>query len=255
MNLVYRRITEEVYEDENLVEIKSNDDEIKTLHRRIDLLQAEINEMKSLLVQPAKTTVSTVSTTPVKTRTVAACNQKPFKRFVYSNYEFQSTARYSGKVLFDISDVVRLSKLIDNVEKFPTMKLLKENVAPFMDNNTFTKLVYNYQEGFFKDYLSEYYNNIKFTICNNHICIDGMDTKLRPDEVWYIVNLVINSNNHYECVDNLVKQYSKTKPLFIKIITDFASDGRLSRLLHPPLKQVKIENNPEKRREMGLWMI
>ena len=255
MELIHRKITEEWYSDEKLDFQQVTVNDVSILNNRINELQNELAELKSLLSkseEKPQMDSSVLINDDVPKRKIANCNQKPFKRFVYSDYEFQSTGRFSGKVLFDISDVVRLSKLIDDVEKFPTMKLLKENVAPFMGNNPFAKLVYNYQEGFFKDYLSEYYKNVKFTICNNHLCIDGMDTKLRPDEVWDIVNLLINSNNHYECVDNLVKQYSKTKPLFIKIIADFASDGRLGKLIQPRQKSIKIENNPEKRRGMGL---
>lgn len=245
--LVYRRITEEVYEDGSIKEITSNDDEIKILKQRIDFLQEQIE-----LLQKPSDDVDEPNTLPVVRREVANCNQKPYKRLSYSNFEFESIGRYNGKVLFDISDIVKLSKKINNFEDYPTMTTLKKVVLPNAANNTFAKVVWNYQEGYFKEYLSDYHNNTEFTICNNHVCINGIDTKLRPNEVYEIVNILSNATDRDSCVDNLIKQYNKTKPLFVKIICDFSNQSQISEVMEIPKQEFKIENNPQKRRESYL---
>lgn len=258
MRLLYRKVETELYEDEpiksNAHSNVANEKQIEILNARVNALQKDLETIKSFLMvqsepiehsEPLKEETNLV-------RDIAKSNQSPYKRLIYRDFEFVTTGRYKGKVMFDITDIHKLSRIIDDWEKYPSVSLLKQEIAPNLAQNSFAKLVYNYQEGYFDSYLQDYLNNTTFDVCGNHICINGLNSKLRPEEVADMIFVIANSSNKEECISNLIKQYSKTKPLFIKIIGDFSNNPKLHTLVKQPKKTVKIENNPEKRKEMGL---
>ena len=68
-----------------------------------------------------------------------------------------------------------------------------------------------------------------------------------------IVDCIVNENNKQECVNRLIKNYSSTKPKYIRIISEEYNNINLSKVLKKEVRKVDKVDNPQKRRELGVY--
>ena len=207
-------------------EINSTNEELSILINKIDTLQKDLDLIKSYILKPE-------STNPPKKliRKVAKARQKIYSKLTYTDFEFITSK--NAVPSFDISDVYRLSLFIEDKSKFPSVRKLYQAVLPTKSLSNFERLLYNYQEGLFDEYLVDYKNNTTFTSKENLLYINGLNTNLTIAQLSEIVAILNNSANDiygkYECIDKFVRQYSTHEPKYIKIIGDFIESYKLQR--------------------------
>ena len=118
----------------------------------------------------------------------------------------------------------------------------------------FNKIVWNIEEGNFDELIDEY-NSRNYTYENimNNLYIDGENTGLTIEKCNLIVDCIVNENNKQECVNRLIKNYSSTKPKYIRIISEEYNNINLSKVLKKEVRKVDKVDNPQKRRELGVY--
>lgn len=155
------------------------------------------------------------------------------------------------KLTFTIQDVINIrDKIYSN--KYTNLSDLKEGFD--FSRQMFNKIVWNIEEGYFDDLIEEYTSrNYTYENIMNNLYIDGENTGLTIEKCNLIVDCIINENNKQECVNRLIKNYSTTKPKYIRIISEEYNNTNLSKVLKKEVRKVDKVDNPQKRRELGVY--
>ena len=155
------------------------------------------------------------------------------------------------RLSFTIQDVINLrDKIYSN--KYTNLSDLKDGFD--FSRQLFNKIVWNIEEGNFDELIDEY-NSRNYTYENimNNLYIDGENTGLTIEKCNLIVDCIVNENNKQECVNRLIKNYSSTKPKYIRIISEEYNNINLSKVLKKEVRKVDKVDNPQKRRELGVY--
>lgn len=155
------------------------------------------------------------------------------------------------KLSFTLQDVIMLrDKIYSN--KYTNLSDLREGFD--FSRQMFNKLVWNIEEGYFDDLIEEY-NSRNYTYENimNNLYIDGENTGLTIEKCNLIIDCIINENNKQECVNKLIKTYSETKPKYIRILSEEYANPNLSKVLRKEVRKIEKIDNPQKRRELGIY--
>lgn len=110
------------------------------------------------------------------------------------------------------------------------------------------QIAYNIKCGFFDKF--DYSNLLSFSKEYGLLYINGMKTNIPIKTVKYIVNCMLNSNNPFTTLLKL-KKSEECSDLMYKVIGTNYKNKQLTGLLND-FRQVPVENNPEKRKEMGI---
>ena len=159
----------------------------------------------------------------------------------------------NGRTLkYTIQDVLLIKERIIDFNKYPTL----ESIYDFLDisNATGEILVWRIEEGYFDDLIDEYLSrNYTYENNFNRLFIDGKNTGLSIDKCISIIECVINAPDKNEVVNNLLKLYPTIDSKYIRIVTDNYNNPNLSKILKKETKKIEKIDNPQKRRENGLY--
>lgn len=159
------------------------------------------------------------------------------------------------RLSYTIQDIIDLKKRIYS-GKYNTVGDIYDRVHNNIPSKQLClKLIWNIEEGNF-DKLIEEYTSRKYTYENkqNILYVDGENTGLTIEKCNLIVDCVINDPDRSACVNRLIRNYSTTKPKFIRILAEEYNNVNLSRVLEKEVKKVERIDNPQKRREMGVYL-
>lgn len=162
---------------------------------------------------------------------------------------------YSGnkKLNYTIQDVLLLQERIPDFNNYPTFNELKDGFD--MSLNSLRILIWRIEEGYFDDVVQEYLSR-RYTYENNfnRLFIDGENTGLNINKCVSIVEVIVNSPNKREVVNKLIKMYPTVDSKYIRIIADNYSNPNLNKVLKREVKKVEKIDNPQKRREAGVFL-
>ena len=155
------------------------------------------------------------------------------------------------KLIFTIQDVIMIKDRIYS-NKYNNLSDLKEGFD--YSRQMFNRIVWNIEEGYFDELIEEYTSrNYTYENIMNTLYIDGENTGLTIDKCNLIVDCVVNENNKQECVNRLIRTYPSTKPKYIRIISEEYNNVNLGKVLKKEVKKVDKVDNPQKRRELGVY--
>ena len=153
---------------------------------------------------------------------------------------------------YTIQDVLLLQERIPDFNKYPTFKELFEGFE--LSLVSLKTLVWRIEEGCFDDLISEYLSrNYTYENNFNRLFIDGQNTGLSIDKCISIIELIINSTNKTETVNRLIKMYPTINSKYIRILSEEYDNINLSKVLKKEVRKIPKINNPQKRRELGVY--
>ena len=160
-------------------------------------------------------------------------------------------SRNNQRLSFTIFDVIELKNRIYS-NKYKVIKELYDGFD--MSRQLCNKIIWNIEEGNF-DELIEEYSTRNYTYENkiNRLYIDGEDTGLTIDNCNFIIECLINENNKQKALNRLIKNYPATKPKYIRILGEEYNNINLNKVLKKEVPKVEKQNNPQKRREQGIY--
>jgi hypothetical protein len=113
---------------------------------------------------------------------------------------------------------------------------------------TTQRIAYNIAKGFFDKW--DLGNLLTFSKEYGLLYVNGKKTKVPIKTVKYIVSCMLNSNNPYTTLLKL-KKSGECSDFMYSVIGANYSNPQLTELLDNSIS-IPIENNPEKRKEMGM---
>ena len=157
------------------------------------------------------------------------------------------------RLSFTIQDVIELKKRIYS-NRFKITSELQERFT--FSRQLCNKLIWNIEEGNFDELIDEY-NSRNYTYENkiNRLYIDGEDTGLTIEKCNLIIDCLVNDGNKQGAINRLIKNYPTTKPKYIRILGEEYNNINLMKVLKKQVKKVEKENNPQKRREQGVYSV
>ena len=154
---------------------------------------------------------------------------------------------------YTIQDVLIIQERIPDFNRYPTFEDLSEGFD--MSLNAIKTMVWRIEEGYFDDVIQEYLlRNYTYENNFNRLFIDGENTGLSIDKCVSIVECIINNPNKTETVNKLIKMYPTINSKYIRIISDNYNNPNLSKILTRTTKKVEKIDNPQKRKEAGVFL-
>ena len=155
---------------------------------------------------------------------------------------------------YTIQDIIEMRKTIYS-GRYTSVNHIADKFDYCCSRSLCLKLIWNIEEGNF-DELIEEYSSRNYTYENKHnmLYVDGENTGLTIEKCNLIIDCVINDPNKQECVNRLIKNYSSTKPKYIRILADEYNNVNLSKVLEKKVERVERIDNPQKRKEMGVYL-
>ena len=155
---------------------------------------------------------------------------------------------------YTIQDIIEMRKTIYS-GRYTSVNHIVDKFDYCCSRGLCLKLIWNIEEGNF-DELIEEYSSRNYTYENKHniLYVDGENTGLTIEKCNLIIDCVINDPNKQECVNRLIKNYSSTKPKYIRILADEYNNVNLSKVLEKKVARVERIDNPQKRKEMGVYL-
>lgn len=162
----------------------------------------------------------------------------------------QTTGR---KTKYTIQDIIEIQKMIPDFKKYPTIEDMDECLD--MSIQSLKTLIWRIEEGYFDELINEYLSR-KYTYENdvNRLFIDNKNTGLTIDNCISIIECIMNSSDKREVVNNLIRMYPNVDSKYIRIIADEYNNPNLNRILKKEVKKIEKIDNPQKRRELGVYL-
>lgn len=162
----------------------------------------------------------------------------------------QTTGR---KTKYTIQDIIEIQKMIPDFKKYPTIEDMDECLD--ISIQSLKTLIWRIEEGYFDELINEYLSR-KYTYENdvNRLFIDNKNTGLTIDNCISIIECIMNSSDKREVVNNLIRMYPNVDSKYIRIIADEYNNPNLNRILKKEVKKIEKIDNPQKRRELGVYL-
>jgi len=159
----------------------------------------------------------------------------------------------SGRTLnYTIQDILTLQENIIDFNNYPTFKSLGEDLK--LSETSVKILIWRIEEGYFDDLINEYLQrNYTYENNFNRLFINGKNTGLSLDKCTSIIECIINSTHKKDVVNNLIKMYPTIESKYIRIISEEYDNPNLSKILKREVKKIPKIDNPQKRRELGVY--
>ena len=238
------------YADEERVTALEN--EIKNLKMVSSAMRRELIELRKLLLTQQLTAIEEKEEKPnglnFRGLTFSKTAKKKFKYTKLDSGTFQfsfiSNNRniHSAWTVFDVQIIMGL----ENENTWETWTDLSRMTD--LRIQQLQQITYNIKYGFFDKF--DYSNLLSFSKEYGLLYINGMKTNVPIKTVKYIVNCMLNSNNPFTTLLKLMKS-NECSDLMYKVIGTNYKNKQLTGLLND-FRQVPVENNPEKRKEMGI---
>lgn len=232
--------------------------EFIALYEKQDEIFEQLKEIKELL-QPPKTEVPDIKVEPV-TIEDSNLNEYSFNGIkLLSSYQvdygwteidalsfkFKRDGRGKKTSSYTIFDVLLLIGL-ENEKTWENWKSLERLTG--IGEFTIKVIAYNYKKGFFDNF--DFNGVVNFSKEFGMLYINGKKTSVTIKTARYIVDCITNSNNPMTTLLKLSKG-SECSNLMYKLIGTNYKNTQLTSLLYNEV-HVPIENNPQKRKELGM---
>lgn len=235
-----------------LADISGN---VQAIHQQNELIQVELTDIKRMIkdlkpepvVEPVKKAEEPFE--PVKYQygnlNLAKSSQKEYKYTkLGENYKFNfySNNRFyqSSFTIFDIL----LLKSLETEEKFESWTSFTTKMG--IDSNLLRQVCFNIKDGFFDKFIDDF--SINFSKNYGLLYVDGKKANVSIKTVRYIVECMQNSSKPMTTLLKLEKSRECSKLLYRIIGTNWNNPELVALLKH---EKVPVENNPQKRKEMG----
>lgn len=121
------------------------------------------------------------------------------------------------------------------------------------NNNTMGKIVYNIREHNFDDIVYKYYESIKkvkFSIEDDFLKINGhlTDVSKRKANEW--IQLMFNTTKKQKTIMDIIKSNKSFSKDLVHLVCDNYDNNELLSIIKPDEKELFIENNPSRRRNL-----
>lgn len=154
---------------------------------------------------------------------------------------------------YTIQDILELQQRIPDFNNYPTFEDLSEGLD--MSISAVKTTVWRIEEGYFMDIINEYLSrNYSYENNFNRLFIDGKNTGLSIDKCISIVECIINANDKRGTVNRLIKMYPTVDSKYIRILSEEYDNPNLSKVLKKEVIKVEKIDNPQKRREQGVYL-
>jgi hypothetical protein len=236
--------------------------ELIALYEKQDEIFEQLKEIKALLQPPiAEVPVEDIKVEPVvvssdpieevyfRDKKITNTFKKDFKfdtldtktfSFRYASKRNQTV--YSKFTMFD----VLLLLGVENETTWESWTDLVNHVG--MGANTLKPLLYNIKKGFFDKF--DFESGVSFSKNYGLLYVNGKKTNVTVKTARYIVDCITNSPNPMTTLLKLAKG-NECSNLMYKMIGTNYKNPQLTSLLYDEV-HVPIENNPQKRKEMGM---
>jgi hypothetical protein len=242
-------------ESDNNDKITALENEIKNLKMVSSAMRRELIELRKMLLTQQLTAIEEKEKVEkpeglnFRGLTFSKSIEKEFKytELDSGTFQFKYVSKrnqniHSAWTVFD----VQIIKFLETENTWETWTDISRMINLRMPQ--IQKIAYNIKCGFFDKF--DYSNLLSFSKEYGLLYINGMKTNVSIKTVKYIVNCMLNSNNPFTTLLKL-KKSGECSDLMYKVIGTNYKNKQLTGLLND-FRQVPIENNPEKRKEMGI---
>ena len=185
-------------------------------------------------------------------RKVSKSLQQPLPKSTQLN---EDGSFYNGNknLSYTIYDVITMKNRIPNFDKYPSFEDLAEDFD--LTITSIKVMIWRIEEGYFDNMIKEYLSRTYSYKNNfNRLFINGEDTGLSINKCISMVECIINNPNKAKTVNNLIKMYPTINSKYIRIIAEEYNNPNLSKILKKEIKEVERIDNPQKRREQGVFL-
>ena len=235
--------------------------ELTALYEKQDEIFEQLKEIKALL-NPPKTDVPDIDveityekdTDPTEEevyfggKKITTTAKKDFQyteilpQFNFKYVDKRNRAVFSKFTMFDIAIVM-------NIEEEATWNSWSElSRMTGLHQNYLKRIAYNIKKGFFDKF--DFNEVISFSKEYGLLYVNGKKTSVTIKTARYIVDCMINSNNPMTTLLKVEKAGEIAKAMYRLIGTNY-KNPQLTSLLYDEV-HIPIENNPQKRKEMGM---
>ena len=245
---------EDGYKISKIMSLYPNITNLNTMYRLVwnieegvfdDTIEEYLNTLKS-------SSSKNVNENNTHFRSVTNSMKKPINKKLIKMDEGGELSINGRTLKYTIQDVLIIKQRIIDFNNYPTI----ESLFDYLDitNPTGEALVWRIEEGYFDDLIDEYLSrNYTYENNFNRLFIDGKNTGLSIDKCISIIECIINAPNKTKVVNNLIKMYPTIESKYIRMLADEYNNPNLSKVLKKEVKKVEKIDNPQKRRESGLY--
>lgn len=159
----------------------------------------------------------------------------------------------NGRVLkYTIQDIISLKEKIVDFNNYPEISDILDEMG--FTISTGNILIWRVEEGLFDDLIDEYLSrNYTYENKYNVLYINDKNTGLTIDKCNIIINCLVNETDKLGATNRLIKTYPNIESKYIRILCDEYNNPNLSKVLKKEVHKINKINNPQKRRENGLY--
>lgn len=246
--------TQNEYEREFIALYEKQDEILEKINKIYDILNAPIEDVAEEVPDIKEEPVTVEPIDPeeevyYRDKKITNTFKKDFRydtldtqTFTFKYVDKRNRTVYSNFTMFDVLIFI-------GVENEPTWESWTDLINLVdIGANTLKPLLYNIKKGFFDGF--DFTGKVKFSKEYGMLYVNGKKTDVTIKTARYIVDCITNSNRPMTTLLKLVKG-GECSPLMCKLIGVYYRNAGLTSLLYNSV-HVPIENNPQKRKELGM---